>query len=112
MGRIGRSAPKPTQMVASAMRSGSIGPHWASQARARSVTDGISSTAPHRIGGGGGRGRAARPATSRQGVTAAGPAYDRERMSPVLLLVLLAAALVALIPVWRLRVAGWPARWL
>ena len=33
-------------------------------------------------------------------------------MSPVLLLVLLAAALVALIPVWRLRVAGWPIRWL
>jgi hypothetical protein len=45
-------------------------------------------------------------------VIAAGPAYDRERMSPVLLLILLAAALLALIPVWRLRVAGWPARWL
>ena len=33
-------------------------------------------------------------------------------MSPVLLLVLLVAALIALIPVWRLRVAAWPARWL
>ena len=33
-------------------------------------------------------------------------------MSPVLLLILILAALIALIPVWRLRVAGWPARWL
>jgi hypothetical protein len=33
-------------------------------------------------------------------------------MSPVLLLSLLVAALVALLPVWRLHVAGWPSRWL
>lgn len=33
-------------------------------------------------------------------------------MSPALLLVILVAALIALIPVWRLRVAGWPPRWL
>jgi hypothetical protein len=33
-------------------------------------------------------------------------------MSPLLLLVVLVAALVGLIPVWRLRVAGWPRRWL
>lgn len=31
-------------------------------------------------------------------------------MSPALLLTLLVAGLVALIPVWRLHVAGWPAR--
>jgi hypothetical protein len=33
-------------------------------------------------------------------------------MSPGLLVLLLAASLLALIPVWRLRVAGWPPRWL
>ncbi|HEY3334719.1 MAG TPA: hypothetical protein VGK16_05715 [Candidatus Limnocylindrales bacterium] len=33
-------------------------------------------------------------------------------MSPVLLLIVLVAALIGLIPVWRLRVAGWPQRWL
>ena len=33
-------------------------------------------------------------------------------MSPLLLLVVLVAALVGLIPVWRLRIAGWPRRWL
>ena len=33
-------------------------------------------------------------------------------MSPVLILSLLVAALVALLPVWRLHVAGWPTRWL
>src|SRR5690349_1138375 len=33
-------------------------------------------------------------------------------MSPLLLAVLLVAALIALIPVWRLRVAAWPVRWL
>lgn len=33
-------------------------------------------------------------------------------MSPALLLALLVASLVALLPVWRLHVAGWPARWL
>jgi len=31
-------------------------------------------------------------------------------MSPAFLLTLLVAGLVALIPVWRLRVAGWPPR--
>ena len=31
---------------------------------------------------------------------------------PVLLLIVLVAALVGLIPVWRLRIAGWPPRWL
>ena len=41
-----------------------------------------------------------------------GPAYDRNAMSPVLLLIVLVAALLALIPVWRLRVAGWRASWL
>jgi hypothetical protein len=30
-------------------------------------------------------------------------------MSPVLLFTVLVAALVGLVPVWRLRVAGWPA---
>lgn len=33
-------------------------------------------------------------------------------MPPLLLVVLLVAGLVALIPVWRLRVAAWPASWL
>jgi hypothetical protein len=33
-------------------------------------------------------------------------------MSPALLLTFLVAGLVALVPVWRLHVAGWPARWL
>jgi hypothetical protein len=33
-------------------------------------------------------------------------------MSPGLVLLLLVAFLVAMLPVWRLRVAGWPARWL
>ena len=33
-------------------------------------------------------------------------------MSAVLLLTVLLAALVALLPVWRLRVAGWPRGWL
>ncbi len=33
-------------------------------------------------------------------------------MSPVLLLSFLVAALIALLPVWRLHVAGWPTRWL
>jgi hypothetical protein len=33
-------------------------------------------------------------------------------MNPGLLLLVLAACLLALLPVWRLRVAGWPARWL
>jgi hypothetical protein len=33
-------------------------------------------------------------------------------LTPVLLLTLLVAGLVALLPVWRLRVAGWPTRWL
>lgn len=37
-------------------------------------------------------------------------AYDAGTMSPALLLMLLLAGLVALIPVWRLHVAGWPAR--
>jgi hypothetical protein len=33
-------------------------------------------------------------------------------MSPLLLASILVAVLLALLPVWRLRVAGWPARWL
>ncbi len=33
-------------------------------------------------------------------------------MAPVLLLSFLVAGLLALLPVWRLRVAGWPGRWL
>ncbi len=33
-------------------------------------------------------------------------------MSPLLLLIVFVAALLALIPVWRLRIAGWPRRWL
>jgi hypothetical protein len=33
-------------------------------------------------------------------------------MSPGLILVLIVACLVAMLPVWRLRLAGWPARWL
>jgi hypothetical protein len=33
-------------------------------------------------------------------------------LSPLLLLTILVAGLVALLPVWRLRVAGWPTRWL
>jgi hypothetical protein len=37
-------------------------------------------------------------------------AYDAGAMSPAFLLALLVAGLVALIPVWRLRVAGWPPR--
>jgi hypothetical protein len=34
------------------------------------------------------------------------------RMSPVLLVMILVAALLGALPVWRLRVAGWPPRWL
>jgi len=41
-----------------------------------------------------------------------GPAYDREAMSPGLLILFLVAALVALVPVWRLHVAGWRPGWL
>src|SRR5215218_9808031 len=33
-------------------------------------------------------------------------------MSPPLLLIVIVAGLIAMIPVWRLRVAGWPRRWL
>ncbi len=33
-------------------------------------------------------------------------------LSPLLLFTILVVGLVALLPVWRLRVAGWPARWL
>ena len=33
-------------------------------------------------------------------------------MSPLLLLIVVVAALIAMIPVWRLRIAGWPRRWL
>jgi hypothetical protein len=33
-------------------------------------------------------------------------------MSPGLILLLIVACLVAMLPVWRLRLAGWPARWL
>jgi hypothetical protein len=33
-------------------------------------------------------------------------------LSPLLLLTVLVAGLIALLPVWRLRVAGWPTRWL
>jgi hypothetical protein len=33
-------------------------------------------------------------------------------MSPGLLVLLLVACLLAMLPVWRLRVAGWPRRWL
>jgi hypothetical protein len=33
-------------------------------------------------------------------------------MSPLLVLIVIVAGLIALIPVWRLRVAGWPPRWL
>ncbi|MEO5965766.1 MAG: hypothetical protein ABIR11_09900 [Candidatus Limnocylindrales bacterium] len=33
-------------------------------------------------------------------------------MSPALLLFVLVASLLALLPVWRLRVAGWPSSWL
>ncbi|HEY6569022.1 MAG TPA: hypothetical protein VIZ22_01965 [Candidatus Limnocylindrales bacterium] len=33
-------------------------------------------------------------------------------MAPLLLLSILVAGLVALLPVWRLHVAGWPVRWL
>jgi hypothetical protein len=33
-------------------------------------------------------------------------------MNPGLILLVLAACLLAMLPTWRLRVAGWPARWL
>jgi hypothetical protein len=33
-------------------------------------------------------------------------------MSPGLALLVIVVCLVAMLPVWRLRVAGWPARWL
>jgi hypothetical protein len=33
-------------------------------------------------------------------------------MSPGLALLLIVACLVAMLPVWRLRLAGWPAKWL
>jgi hypothetical protein len=37
-------------------------------------------------------------------------AYDPEAMSPAFLLTILLAGLLALIPAWRLHVAGWPPR--
>ena len=33
-------------------------------------------------------------------------------MSPLLLLIVIVAGLIAMLPVWRLRRAGWPRRWL
>ena len=33
-------------------------------------------------------------------------------MTPGLVLFVIVACLVAMLPVWRLRLAGWPARWL
>jgi hypothetical protein len=33
-------------------------------------------------------------------------------MSPGLVLLVIVVGLVAMLPVWRLRLAGWPARWL
>ncbi len=33
-------------------------------------------------------------------------------MSPGLALLVIVACLLAMLPVWRLRLAGWPARWL
>ena len=33
-------------------------------------------------------------------------------MSPLLLLIVIVAGLIAMVPVWRLRIAGWPRRWL
>ena len=33
-------------------------------------------------------------------------------MSAALVLLVIVACLVAMLPVWRLRLAGWPARWL
>jgi hypothetical protein len=37
-------------------------------------------------------------------------AYDRREMSAALLAMILVASLLALVPVWRLHVAGWPLR--
>jgi len=44
------------------------------------------------------------------GTAGVGRAYDRRTMSPALLLMILVAMLLALVPVWRLHVAGWPLR--
>ena len=41
---------------------------------------------------------------------APGRAYDRDAMSPALVLLLLMGMFLALLPVWRLHVAGWPAK--
>ena len=38
--------------------------------------------------------------------------YDRVAMTPALIAMLLIAMFLALIPVWRLHVADWPASWL
>src|SRR5689334_14977842 len=96
----GNIAPKPVQMTASATRSGSTGPHWTSHDCRRVGTRRFLDTARHRTGGGShvpGRG--------------APRAYD-PGMPPLLLLSILIACLLALLPVWRLKVAGWPTGWL
>ena len=53
------------------------------------------------------RDRPVRARDDRAGSTAYDPG-----MSPGIVLLVLVACLVAMLPVWRLRLAGWPARWL
>ena len=104
MGRIGRSAPKPTQMVPSASSIGSIGPQASSQRRARRVTvvlsrwTAIVAEAPPRAGSWS-MPRDRGPMIGRD-VPGPDPVAPRRRRC------------VALLPVWRLHVAGWPTRWL
>ncbi len=47
---------------------------------------------------------------ARRAVASLGDAYDPGAMSPAFLLTILIAGLLALVPVWRLHVAGWPPR--
>ncbi len=104
IGRIGSSAPKPTQITPSAISMGSIGPQASSQRRARSGTGSSCESWTAIV--------ADAPRHHRRGPARTGPAPARPMIGPmpVLLLSLLFAGLLALLPVWRLHVAGWAPR--
>jgi hypothetical protein len=86
-----------------------MGPQWPSQIRTRSG-NGMGLTRERRTA------ILADPIAPTRGRSGARnrprAAYDRGAMSPVLLLILLIAGLLALLPVWRLRAAGWRTSWL
>src|SRR3954470_18463883 len=89
-------------MVSSASSSGAIGPHWAAQARTRSITRFLRYGPPSYR----------RPTTDPEGDRSARPAPMIGSMPAAVLLVFLLAGLLALVPVWRLRAAAWPPAWL